>query len=631
MLGHETITFLVGPGEKRYVVHKNLLTEQSEYFRMALNGDFIESHEQTLRFPEETPDCINLLIGWLYQDIIPAFCDPPSIFNSVESNGGLSQAFVDRTWENSGTSAPYGMTVEQTNYLNLFGGQGTGPLHEGFQSITTMPGYIRHSFEELRLCDYKNNRFTPGIATSASTPCLAQFPTTSGHIPGIPYCKSILESSNADEAHQIAVLRLCLFAETICWTALFNHAMTVYMQGERNLFHRALPAKHIELIYERAHEESPCRKYAADSTVSQIKIPGVTSKNIEMVEKCPGFLEDIFTSMQNTSAIENRDPKRMSFCVYHDHKTDNGLSQECKAALSKGKSLSKEQKDSSQDDNDPLEEPTSRLPVYNGLFARSSGLFPAPAQNITVMDWRPPPHVFGQKPVTTAPTAGAYPTQPRPSLFTPSQPNIFGQVMQPAPTASTLSGQPTTTANGSSSFTTRQPNPFGQVAQPSSTASSSSIQATTTPALNAVPNPPNLFRNLGSSSTAPASVPAATGSVIFGQNITATSTNTTVSPPSLFGQVVNPPCIAPNVWTQASNTTAANTIPSRPSLFANVGGQAAAPTPTATHPASSSAMTIPINPPSSQPTLFGQVRTSIFASSSQGSRATKPDDTPGSG
>ncbi|OAF56647.1 hypothetical protein VC83_07193 [Pseudogymnoascus destructans] len=81
LMGGDIVTVYVGPREKRYSVHKALLTSQSEYFERALNGKFKEADEQTIRLPEDSPDAFDLLIGWLYQNQIPVLGYGPGPFD----------------------------------------------------------------------------------------------------------------------------------------------------------------------------------------------------------------------------------------------------------------------------------------------------------------------------------------------------------------------------------------------------------------------------------------------------------------------------------------------------------------------------------------------------------------------
>jgi hypothetical protein len=96
--------------------------------------------------------------------------------------------------------------------------------------------------------------------------------------------------------------------------------MTAYMQGETNLTHRYIPADHIEFIYQRAHEESPCRIYAADTAVSRLCDTNAQEQYQELCSEYPAFLKDIFASLGRVpSLLAAKDPAKMSRCAYHVH------------------------------------------------------------------------------------------------------------------------------------------------------------------------------------------------------------------------------------------------------------------------------------------------------------------------
>jgi hypothetical protein len=63
-LGFEIVDIYVGAERKRYVVHKKLLVDQSEYFHKALTGSFMEAEENSIHLKEEDPTAVALLIGW---------------------------------------------------------------------------------------------------------------------------------------------------------------------------------------------------------------------------------------------------------------------------------------------------------------------------------------------------------------------------------------------------------------------------------------------------------------------------------------------------------------------------------------------------------------------------------------
>jgi hypothetical protein len=83
-MGNENVIIYVGPERKRCLIHKDLLTKQSEYFNSALNGKFKEAEENSIHLEEESPATFDLLVGWLYQGRIPAIGPPFCGFNTPE-------------------------------------------------------------------------------------------------------------------------------------------------------------------------------------------------------------------------------------------------------------------------------------------------------------------------------------------------------------------------------------------------------------------------------------------------------------------------------------------------------------------------------------------------------------------
>ncbi|KFZ20216.1 hypothetical protein V502_03282 [Pseudogymnoascus sp. VKM F-4520 (FW-2644)] len=337
LMGDDIVTVYVGPREKRYSVHKALLTSQSEYFEKALNGKFKEADEQTIRLPEDSPDAFDLLIGWLYQNQIPALGYGPGPFDEFPRGlvVGATKLGTAVRPPNRGTgSVAYQPHEEISASPSLFAQPpGNNNQRDRFNHISTQPEYNQYSSDELRLEDYAlNHRFSDFSRPSPENVVIPDpFPVSPGRIDGIPYCSPIEPIMESEEAHQLALIRLCLFAETICWTSLFNIAMSTYMQGETFLAPRPMPTEHIELIYDRAHPESPCRKFAADATISQINSAGQIDRNMDLVEQWPSFLEDIFKRLRLSQDLSLHRPKARGPCEYHVHDTKHSP-EKCSAA-----------------------------------------------------------------------------------------------------------------------------------------------------------------------------------------------------------------------------------------------------------------------------------------------------------
>ncbi|KFY80385.1 hypothetical protein V499_00756 [Pseudogymnoascus sp. VKM F-103] len=324
LMGSDIVTVYVGPREKRYSVHKTLLTSQSEYFEKALNGKFKEADEQTIRLPEDSPDAFDLLIGWLYQNQIPVLGYGPGPFDEFPRGifVGATKLGNAALPPNRGTGSVAYRAHEEVSATIFVQPQGNNNMRDRFDHIGTQTDYNQYSPEELRLEDYAlNHRFSDFSRPSPENAVIPQpFPVSPGRIDGIPYCSPIEPIMESEEAHQLALLRLCLFAETICWTNLFNIAMSTYIQGESFLAPRPMPTEHIELIYERAHPESPCRKFAAYATISQINAAGQIDRNMDLVEQWPSFLEDIFKRLRlGVDVSLAHKPKVNGACDYHVH------------------------------------------------------------------------------------------------------------------------------------------------------------------------------------------------------------------------------------------------------------------------------------------------------------------------
>jgi hypothetical protein len=89
------VSIYVGPNRKHYVVHKQLLTSQSDYFDKALNGRFKEAEEGKIHLEEDDPAAVELLIGWLYRGVIPGTGKKLSPFTRSMSAGATFEGYVN--------------------------------------------------------------------------------------------------------------------------------------------------------------------------------------------------------------------------------------------------------------------------------------------------------------------------------------------------------------------------------------------------------------------------------------------------------------------------------------------------------------------------------------------------------
>ena len=367
-MGNESVIIYVGPERKRYLIHKDLLTTQSEFFDRALNGNFKEAEQNLIYLEEESPAAFDLLVGWLYEGRIPIIGPPfggfkaaevdttvrnpltPSIILQLEHNttvrNSLNAGVILQPDHTHGRRflGPYlpstvdiGMGISSPVTLPMTKGTGqvafqphtepatslqapaVQPIRalDKFEHISAQKEYRKWSSEELRAADYnsyKNSR----TSTLNKLAALEPF-THEGHIPGIPHSLPLSTTTAAEEAHQLALLNLCLLAESFCWDQLFNRSMSAYLLGEATLSHRPLPATHIALIHNRAHVKSPCRAFAADIAVYHLKDPSAQAHYAELSHKYPAFLEDMLASLGANPALRFRDPTRRPACAYHVH------------------------------------------------------------------------------------------------------------------------------------------------------------------------------------------------------------------------------------------------------------------------------------------------------------------------
>ncbi|TAQ89871.1 hypothetical protein B7494_g1793 [Chlorociboria aeruginascens] len=170
-LGTEVVTIFVGPERKHYVVHKKLLTSQSEYFDKALNGRFKEAEENCIHLEEDVPAAVALLIGWLYRGVIPGTEKPLSPF--IRSNYPTSMEPVPIS--DTGTRiVPFHATlILDQNRDQIFSAH-----QDAFQHICFQNTYKTFSPEELRLADYKDGRRYQGSHATYPAPFGNLFPAT---------------------------------------------------------------------------------------------------------------------------------------------------------------------------------------------------------------------------------------------------------------------------------------------------------------------------------------------------------------------------------------------------------------------------------------------------------------------
>jgi BTB/POZ domain len=393
-MASESVIIYVGPERKRYLIHKDLLTKQSEFFDKALNGKFKEAKENSIYLGEESPDAFDLLVGWLYQGHIPHIGSPfgrlktlevdvhvkdPLVADAVlqlETPGGtslrrlLGPSQVDIYMptvpqithpKNEGTSKvayqPY--TEPSTGYAHA-----TNPTIgavDVFKSISAQKQYRGWSPEELRAADYSSDRkWSPHLSLQDLATDLNSIPAaldlnisdpvshtlhkltspapftppSSAHLRGIPHSAPLPTLAAAEESHQLALLNLCLLAESLCWPSLFNPSISAYAHGEASLSaRRPLPPAHIALIYSRSHAASPARLLAADAAASSLQDAAAQRLYAGLGLEFPPFLGDLLASagrlMKGPGEGAEWAWKSGACPAYHMHGSGETCAREC--------------------------------------------------------------------------------------------------------------------------------------------------------------------------------------------------------------------------------------------------------------------------------------------------------------
>jgi hypothetical protein len=132
-------------------------------------------------------------------------------------------------------------------------------------------------------------------------------------IPGIPRSEPLGNFMIEEIKQQTALLHLCILAETICWSKLFNTAIDAYIQGELNL-HRDIPLEHVDLIYTRTHSESTLREFVMDS-IRHLISPESHKAYMELAQQHEEFLENLLRNYSRLSEDRTliRDTKKNYF------------------------------------------------------------------------------------------------------------------------------------------------------------------------------------------------------------------------------------------------------------------------------------------------------------------------------
>ncbi|KAF1849576.1 uncharacterized protein K460DRAFT_399694 [Cucurbitaria berberidis CBS 394.84] len=73
-------TILVGPAEEKFVIHEELLTYYSGFFRAALTGRFKEAEEKTVHLKDDNTHIFEFFVHWLYHQRFPVANDADELY-----------------------------------------------------------------------------------------------------------------------------------------------------------------------------------------------------------------------------------------------------------------------------------------------------------------------------------------------------------------------------------------------------------------------------------------------------------------------------------------------------------------------------------------------------------------------
>ncbi|CAO2658419.1 Nn.00g061420.m01.CDS01 [Neocucurbitaria sp. VM-36] len=73
-------TVLIGRDEEKFIIHEELLTYHSDFFRAALTGTFKEAEEKSVRLKYEDTNTFEVFVHWLYHQRLPNEDDVNGIY-----------------------------------------------------------------------------------------------------------------------------------------------------------------------------------------------------------------------------------------------------------------------------------------------------------------------------------------------------------------------------------------------------------------------------------------------------------------------------------------------------------------------------------------------------------------------
>jgi hypothetical protein len=70
-LGDEMVSIYVSPKRKKFLAHKKLICEASDFFSKGSTEGFQEAQENSMHLPEDDPNAFALFMDWIYRSKIP--------------------------------------------------------------------------------------------------------------------------------------------------------------------------------------------------------------------------------------------------------------------------------------------------------------------------------------------------------------------------------------------------------------------------------------------------------------------------------------------------------------------------------------------------------------------------------
>ncbi|KAE8449998.1 hypothetical protein EG329_007137 [Mollisiaceae sp. DMI_Dod_QoI] len=282
-LGDELVTIYVGNHGKKYLVHNDLLLSQCHHFQAEVVPGVFGGREE-VDWRGEDPAAVALLVSFLYKSKVPTF-------NKVRrsQNGGSSK--------------------EMSKTLNL------NPPASTVTTSTATPLLhpARFSYDQADT-DVDFSKVNPKIGEAIDALPWSHFDRYSQSFrPASPLGKSsFLSPTSAVSSelapikadakinlYQITLIRLCILAEKISWSKLFNAAIRSYVEGEAMLCQSMLIGD-IRLIYEHTHTGSKLREMVLDGFST---IGGRTGVDIGVytayAQENAMFMNDVFLKLSS--------------------------------------------------------------------------------------------------------------------------------------------------------------------------------------------------------------------------------------------------------------------------------------------------------------------------------------------